>query len=584
MEGESEGLWLGLDFGTCHCAAAVWDENRQGVKWLRCDLGLSNKKNNGKLGRLVPTVVSTSSTNVGQPALEENDKVLRHFKSWLTESASPESLKHPPYNEYKYRIISSSSSDTVSEENVQFYIRGKWMFPSQIFLDFMRAWKKSLEGQLQSNKSKKKLLPLGSYTDNHSIQNVVMGVPAHMTQKRRDWIVALLQQVFDGHVSTIIESTAAALSYGFFITPSNNGDDQKQKYIFVLDIGGGTTDITIVTMTQPQLTVLATKGHSNLGGNDMDQAIYDHLVQRYPTITLFDCCQLKEQLCQSHLDSITYVNEETNLTLSLSKQELQQILQTFHETLQSFIQTLMEDVNLSSHDIKEVIFVGGASQTPTLQPFLKSSLFPNISQFCTAIPPSSAVAQGAAIQAAIKSQIVPYHQIQSVCMLDCLPHSIGVQLPNDNFVEILPRYSTLPSNGYSTFTLASSAQPGITLNVVESIQSHGGINFFEPIKTFTFLLHRTTQKQTSKRSVDVGMTMETNGKLIVSIYDPLDPEHVQKRNHYLRNKEKQNEKTNCEEIKVPESEPIPVVLTMTCFILFGLYIAARLSFTDIHDL
>ena len=581
MEDGSEGLWLGLDFGTCHCAAAVWDENRQGVKWLRCDLALTDKKNDEKLGRLVPTVSSTSSTTVGQPALGENVEVLRHFKSWLTESASPESLNHPPYNKYKHRII-SSSSESVTEEKVQFYMRGKWMFPSQIFVDFMQAWKNSLERQLQSEKSKKKLSPLGSDAGNYSIQNIVMGIPAHMTQKRRDWIVALLQQVFHGHVSTIIESTAAALSYGFFITPSND-NDQKQKHIFVLDIGGGTTDVTIVTMTQPQLTVLATKGHSNLGGNEMDQAIYDHLVQQFPTITLFDCCQLKEQLCQSHLDSITYSNKTSTLTLSLSKEELQQVLQPFHETLKYFIETLMEDLNLSSHDIQEVIFVGGASQTPTLEPFLKSSLFPNISQFCTAIPPSSAVAQGAAIQAAIKSQLVPYHHIQSVCMLDCLPHSIGIQLPNDNFVEILPKYSTLPSNGYSTFTLASSAQPGITLNVVERIQSHGNVSFFEPIKTFTFLLHRITQKKASIRSVDVGMTMETNGKLIVSIYDPLDPEHVQKRNHYLRNKLKQNNESNCEEIKLPESEPIPVVLIMTCFILFVSYIAARLSFTEINN-
>jgi molecular chaperone DnaK (HSP70) len=158
-------------------------------------------------------------------------------------------------------------------------------------------------------------------------------------------------------------------------------------------------------------------------------------------------------------------------------------------------------------------------------------------ELCTSVNAESAVAQGAAIQAALRSGLVPKHELRSALMLDALPHSIGVQMDNDAFLPILDKDAQLPAMGYATFALADVHQPGVTVVAVEDVGEELPL---ERIGEFTFLLRRLSEEELSKlngtRTVNIGTTMETSGEFVVSVFDSNDPEHLEKKRRYQQHK------------------------------------------------
>lgn len=156
--------------------------------------------------------------------------------------------------------------------------------------------------------------------------------------------------------------------------------------------------------------------------------------------------------------------------------------------------------------------------------------------------PNAAVAQGAAIQSAIVSQLVPKHELRNALMLDALPHPIGVLVEEDMYVPILERGMELPAMHYASFCLGDVRQKGVTIIAVEDI---GDDLPLERIGEFTFLLHWLSDEKydlmedDGGRMIDVGMTVESSGKFIVSIFDKNDPDHLRKKKWYQEWKKKQ---------------------------------------------
>jgi molecular chaperone DnaK (HSP70) len=217
----------------------------------------------------------------------------------------------------------------------------------------------------------------------------------------------------------------------------------------------------------------------------------------------------------------------------------------------------------------------------------------------------SAVAEGAAIQAAIKSQLVPTYELQSALMLDTLPHAIGIAVATNSgddgmdenqnlesllqtdqqkrdhkkgFVEILPKDAPLPAFGTATFALARVDQPGFTLTAVEDVGSKFPL---QKIQQFTFLLHRLRPEQLTameRRTIEIEMRMETDGKLIVSFFDSNDPEHVQK----MMKRQKQSMDAEKQPISTTVNPDVmtmdQIALVVACAVLFVLYVVVKLMF------
>ena len=176
---------------------------------------------------------------------------------------------------------------------------------------------------------------------------------------------------------------------------------------------------------------------------------------------------------------------------------------------------------------------------------------------------------------------------------------------SQNFVEILPANATLPARGSATFYLADLQQPGVTVQAVERVNDDSNgkhSSSYIPLGEFTFLLHRCDKKLTTttgSRSVDIGMVLKTSGEFVVSIFDPLDPEHVRKRERYRRqeaaNAADNNQQhdtdnnyrtlafsngTSAASVNDSISSKEQTLLIVACVALFVLYVAVKLGFAD----
>jgi molecular chaperone DnaK (HSP70) len=463
------------------------------------------------------------------------------------------------------------------------------------------------------------------------IRNVVVGIPAHFSKRH----IQLLEEAcrkagFDGHISTCLESTAAAMAYGLTMQDNSRNNDTSTPSvvptIMVIDMGGGTTDITIAhKQRQPDdeeqehhdddkkyssYQVLVTEGDDELGGDDIDEAIMDYcLKQRMLTKSTKQkekeekairyhhhhqlrsrCRNVKEALCR--IDDVPSTSE----TIKVDDQKVIITQETFEQIIQPWLQRAKELIlkakeelattNTNTHfEVNEVILVGGTTRIPGIRRMIQD-IFPNI-ELSTALNPMSSVAQGLAIQAAICSKLVPVHELKSALMLDCVPHSIGVQLgEGGTFVEIIPRNTPLPARGSSSFTLADKYQAGVTIHAVEKV----GIDTYEPMskEDFTFLLRRLTPAEfdrMSERTIEVGMKVDTDGKFIVSVFDENDPEQVRKKERFERTRDNQEvvgELGYIKDMVLAESgiSTEQLFLFMTLLGVLVLYVAVKMAFTD----
>lgn len=492
---------------------------------------------------------------------------------------------------------------------------------------------------------------------NPVIKNVVVGVPAHYSQRHIGLVKEACREAgFHGHVGTCLESTAAAIAYGLTLQERNkaSSNDSTRKgnrktpnggpTIMVVDMGGGTTDITIASsrtnLQSPSNTidsdddrsssyrVLVTQGDDRLGGDDIDQAIMDYCLRQISQQPLEDpnnretrtvenhalklaCRKAKESLCHHEepspsetilVDSFCdngssdSTNENSGREIVITQAILNTtILEPWLRRARDLIVKAKNDLNNCTATrglpVDEVILVGGTTRVPAIRRMIQG-IFPDI-ELSLSLNPMSSVAQGLAVQAAIISKQIPIHELKSAMMLDCVPHAIGVQLSsvdgtqqNGGFVEIIPRNTLLPATGSATFVLANKHQAGVTVRAVEEV----GPATYEPMskEDFSFVLRKLSESQSesmSGRSIQVGMKLDTDGRFIVSIFDENDPEQVRKRDRFVRikNGEVVGELDYIKDMIQAESIDITteqVTLTIALISLFVLYVAIKIAFTD----
>jgi molecular chaperone HscA len=411
---------------------------------------------------------------------------------------------------------------------------------------------------------------------------------------------------FEGYVGTIVESTAAALSYGLFTKPLKHSDE-KGKIIMVFDMGGGTTDVTIAQMVpsenqeDPTFKVLGTAGERRLGGDDMDLKLAEFVKHKIDSKSengtgisyelRMECRTAKEALCGDGKDELPASKTRVRLgndSVVISQEEFMKAIAPIVSKASELVESALNKCECTAASVDEVILVGGATRTPSIRTMLQSK-FRN--ELCYSIDPYAAVAQGAAIQCAIQSELVPKHELRNALMLDALPHPIGVLVHNDNgelYVPILEPGMELPAMNYATFRLDHVRQKGVTVIAVEDVDDDLPL---ERIGEFTFLLHRLSDEQYQSlekdgRTIDVGMTVDRDGKFIVSIFDKNDPEHLVKKAKYQKwkrgNDNDQQEKHVYSLGEMyGESQSLTredLRLLACCIALFVLYVAVKLGF------
>lgn len=669
------GIWIGIDLGTSNCTAAFWDTVRNRAKLIRFRSNVASRVA-GKCGRILPSCISYDKNNgdvtaVGQGAQirvegqecfdddsekkgrrEKNEAVFSSVKRiWGMTKTQIEAallLDTQFLSSFPFSLTLAFSDDEAksSMDGARLCIGGGpepkssagnlqrqrlLIPPLQVATQFLETIRKEAEAYFRRDRS---VFPLGAgcHTDGTlgKVRNVVIGVPAHFSRNRCQAIVDAARDAgFDGHVSTIIESTAASMAYGLNATFTTKHGGSKN--ILVFDMGGGTTDVTIAQMTQPKdagsepsFCVLATLGDRHLGGDDMDillarflsTQLLEHDGRDWTKLRQFSR-KAKEELCGNgtpdcpRRQSISLTNN--GKTYELHYDQFDILIKPLLERASSLVQSTLANCNVCNNNdslptIDEVILVGGATRTPSI-PSMLHSIFPNV-EFCTSIQGDRAVVEGAAIQSALQSGLVPRHVVRNAMMLDVLPHPIGVLIhPSEGkeeiYVPILERGMALPAMNFASFRLAALDQRGVTIIAVEDV----GDDFeLERLGEFTFLLHRLSEEELTciekergggcgGRMVDVGMTVETNGRFIVRIFDKNDPEHLKKKESYKEWKRRQTKGERNSDIPIGVlttggSETISktsgrsweeITLTFACVMIFGLYILMKALFYELEE-
>ncbi|XP_005460646.3 endoplasmic reticulum chaperone BiP-like [Oreochromis niloticus] len=269
----------------------------------------------------------------------------------------------------------------------------------------------------------------------------------------------------------INEAAAAGIAYGL---------DKKDgvKNILVFDLGGGSFDVSILTIDNGVFEVVATNGDTHLGGEDFDQRVMEHFIKLYKKKTGKDVSKnnravqklrrevekAKRELSAQHQTHIEiesfFKGEDFSETLTRAKfEELNMDL--FRSTLKP-VQKVLEDADLRKFDIDEIVLVGGSSRIPKIQQLVKE--FFNGKEPSTGINPDEAVAYGAAVQAGVLSG---EEDTGDVVLMDVCPMTLGVETVGGVMTKLIPRNTVVPTKKAQMFTTASDNQTTVAIKVYE---------------------------------------------------------------------------------------------------------------------
>lgn len=373
------------------------------------------------------------------------------------------------------------------------------------------------------------------------VTNAVVTVPAYFNDGQRQ-ATRDAGAMADLNVIRIInEPTAAAFAYNL-----DRGELHVTRNILILDLGGGTFDISILNMTRNQIRTLVVNGDSHLGGEDFDSSIVAYCVEQFEAQHGVDLMEGREnsddrvlqakvqrrmrrlrhvseqakielsQATSTHL-SLARIYEELDLELDLTRLEFEKMNEhLFAKSIRLVVKSL-EEANLDADQIDEIVLVGGSTRIPRIQELLLKYFQKPLNN---TVSPDEAVARGAALQAAIltgnlevqmKSKKLNLTQGQRALVemrvSDVTPHAMGVELLDGTMSIIIPKNSPVPTSETQTYLTAYENQTSVLIVIYEGESTTVVANH----KVGEFYLNGVPPAMAGEQRIDVTLSIDKEG-------------------------------------------------------------------------
>lgn len=304
------------------------------------------------------------------------------------------------------------------------------------------------------------------------VTKAVVTVPAYFDDNQRAATKDACRIAGLEVVRLVNEPTAASLAYGL----DRLGEELR---IAVIDLGGGTLDVTIMEFGKGVFEVKSTSGDTQLGGTDMNQRIFEHLAERFQMATGIDVrgdnkavARLTEAAEAAKIElsaslsahvSLPYLavhnGEPRHLELDLNRTELERLVHPVIERCRGPVEQALHDAGVGPRDINRIVFVGGPTRMPVVRSYFEE-MFGRKAEM--GVDPMECVAAGAAIQAGVLAG-----EVGGIVLVDVTPLTLGVETLGGIVTPLITRNTPIPVKRSETFTTAADMQSSVTIHVLQ---------------------------------------------------------------------------------------------------------------------